>query len=81
MIPEKEELVLSVAECRLVRGIAIFGIVAHNYSHWMSGIVKENEFQWVRENIQALIGSVAWDTNLLFNLSSDLSLYIALNSV
>ena len=35
--------ILTRAECNALRGIAILGIVLHNYSHWLRGIVRENE--------------------------------------
>ena len=30
-----------------MRGIAILGIMLHNYCHYVKGIVKENEYQFV----------------------------------
>ena len=42
-----------------MRGIAILGIVAHNYWHMIGGIVKENEFQWSSANVQAFLASLS----------------------
>jgi hypothetical protein len=36
---------LTRAECNALRGIAIIGIVLHNYCHWLRGIVRENEYR------------------------------------
>ena len=33
-------------ECTAMKGIAILGIMLHNYSHWLKGIVRENEYTW-----------------------------------
>ena len=37
---------LSHAECSALRGLAIIGIVLHNYCHWLDKAVKENEYQF-----------------------------------
>lgn len=29
-----------------MKGIAILGIMLHNYSHWLKGIIRENEYTW-----------------------------------
>ncbi len=42
---------LSHAECNILRGIAIAGIVLHNYCHWLRPIVKENEYQFNQHNV------------------------------
>lgn len=42
---------LSHAECEVLRGLAILGIVLHNYCHWLPGIVRENEFQFFYANV------------------------------
>ena len=33
-------------ECTAMRGIAILGIMLHNYCHWLAGIARENEYTW-----------------------------------
>ena len=38
--------VLTRQECSAMRGIAILAIMLHNYSHWLKGIVRENEYIW-----------------------------------
>lgn len=35
---------LSRAECAALRGLAILGIMLHNYCHWLALAVKENEY-------------------------------------
>lgn len=42
---------LSRAECNALRGIAIIGIVMHNFLHWLNPMVKENEYQFLHDNI------------------------------
>jgi len=46
--------ILTRAECNALRGIAILGIVLHNYSHWLRGIVRENEYQFFQKNAEGL---------------------------
>ncbi len=41
---------LTRAECTAMRGIAILGIVLHNYCHFIGRIVKENEYQYFSSN-------------------------------
>ena len=40
---DNRQQLLSRAECNILRGLAILGIVLHNYCHWLGPIVKENE--------------------------------------
>ena len=37
---------LTRSECTAMKGIAILGIMLHNYCHWLKDIVRENEFTW-----------------------------------
>ena len=37
---------LTRKECTAMKGIAILGIMLHNYCHWLTGIVRENEYNW-----------------------------------
>ena len=37
---------LTRTECNVLRGLAIIGIVMHNFCHWLNPIVKENEYQY-----------------------------------
>lgn len=38
-------------ECNALRGLAIMGIMLHNFCHWLSPIVKENEYQFIQQHI------------------------------
>ena len=44
MIKPSDSQLLNRAECDVLRGIAILGIVLHNYTHWLRPMVKENEY-------------------------------------
>lgn len=37
---------LTRTECTAMRGIAILGIMLHNYCHYVKGVAKENEYQF-----------------------------------
>ena len=66
----KQEL-LTRAECNALRGIAILGIVLHNYSHWLNGIVRENEYQFFQRNVDGLQQALVQpDWNLPLHLMS-----------
>lgn len=41
---------LSRVECNALRGLAILGIMLHNYCHWLSMAVKENEYTFSARN-------------------------------
>lgn len=45
---------LTRTECNALRGIAIIGIFLHNYCHWLNPVVKENEYQFFRRNVDWL---------------------------
>lgn len=47
----KSEPLLSRNECRALRGLAIIGIVMHNFCHWLGPVVKENEYQFLASNV------------------------------
>ena len=54
---------LSRAECSAMRGVAILGIVLHNYSHWLKMAVKENEYTFTQSNADGIwnaITNVSW---------------------
>ena len=38
--------ILTREECTAMKGIAILAIMLHNYSHWLKGIIRENEYTW-----------------------------------
>ena len=42
-----------------MRGIAILGIMLHNYCHWLKDIVRENEYTWMVAKVDRL-----WDVLL-----------------
>lgn len=46
--------ILSRAECNALRGLAIIGIFLHNYCHWLGPIVKENEYQYFQDRVDAI---------------------------
>lgn len=45
---------LTRRECTALRGLAILGIFLHNYCHWLSPVVKENEYQYFQHNVDWL---------------------------
>lgn len=45
---------LSRSECSAMRGLAILGIVLHNYCHWLGPAVKENEYLFYITNSEHL---------------------------
>ena len=45
---------LTRKECTAMRGIAILAIMLHNYTHWLRGIVKENEYMWYHSKFDQL---------------------------
>ena len=59
--------VLTKADCKVLRGMAILCIVAHNYCHWMPAVVQENEFQWKVANVIALAHSISSTTSCLIS--------------
>lgn len=64
-------VLLTKAECAALRGLAILGIVLHNYTHWLGMAVKENEYQFHRNNCDGLLHAVLHaDINLPIHLLS-----------
>ncbi|MBO4827213.1 MAG: acyltransferase, partial [Prevotella sp.] len=62
---------LTKTECSAMRGVAILGIVLHNYCHWLGLAVKENEYQFHRNNCEELLNAVLHaDWNLPIHLLS-----------
>ena len=45
---------LSTVECTVIRGIAILGIMLHNYCHLLPRIVRENEYTYTEANVRGL---------------------------
>lgn len=63
--------ILSKAECSAMRGLAILGIVLHNYSHWLGMAVKENEYTYTQNKVDTLFCHLAQpDWNLPVHLIS-----------
>lgn len=60
-----ENNLLSRAECNALRGLAIIGIVLHNYCHWLRHIVRENEYQYFQRNVDGLVHAVGQPDALL----------------
>ena len=60
-----ENNLLSRAECNALRGLAIIGIVLHNYCHWLRHIVRENEYQYFQRNVDGLLHAVGQPDALL----------------
>lgn len=70
MTEEKKQL-LTRTECNALRGIAILGIVLHNYCHWLGFAVKENEYTFRQQNVDGLLAAVASpDLNLPIHVLS-----------
>lgn len=68
---EKNNAWLSRAECAALRGLAILGIVLHNYCHWLRGTVRENEYLYRAVNNDNLWRVLtAPDADLAVNLVS-----------
>jgi len=62
---------LSRSECSAMRGIAILGIMLHNYCHWLKDIVRENEYTWTASKVDRLWTVIQHPDDLLpFHLLS-----------
>jgi peptidoglycan/LPS O-acetylase OafA/YrhL len=44
----EDKAFLTRTECTAMKGIAILGIMLHNYCHWLKGIARENEYTWLQ---------------------------------
>lgn len=44
----ERKTILTRTECTAMKGIAILGIMLHNYCHWLKGIARENEYTWLQ---------------------------------
>ena len=68
---ENKISLLSHAECTALRGIAILGIMLHNYCHWLRMAVKENEYTFSETNNDRLLDVLTHpDWNLPIHLLS-----------
>ena len=48
-------MTISREQSSAMRGIAILGIVLHNYLHWLRPMVKENEYQFYQHNANRMV--------------------------
>ena len=65
------EYFLTKQQCLTIRAFAILGIILHNYTHWLPGIVKENEFTYsFAKNIQLWNAIKGHDETLFLHLLS-----------
>ena len=61
----------SIVNSGAIRGLAILGIILHNYCHWLSGIVRENEYTFKSNNVQGMLHAFASpDSNFLLHIIS-----------
>ncbi len=66
----KKEL-LSMAESKALRGIAILGIILHNYCHFLGFAVKENEYTFTASKPRQLLERMLMlDDNLFIHVMS-----------
>ncbi len=63
---------LSRTECNAMRGIAILGIILHNFCHWLAPVVKENEYQYFQRNVDWFnnVMSQPWNSLTTFHILS-----------
>ena len=62
---------LTPKECNALKGIAITGIILHNFCHWLPGITHENEFHFDIEYVSGIQHALAQpDSQLLLHLLS-----------
>ena len=60
-----------MAQSKALRGIAILGIILHNYCHFLGFAVKENEYTFTADKPQQLLSKVmAIDSNLFVHFFS-----------
>lgn len=61
----KQQL-LSIAESKALRGIAILGIILHNYCHFLGFAVKENEYTFDAEKPMMMLDRLCSLNHYLF---------------
>ncbi len=49
---------LTKTECSSMRGVAILGIMLHNYCHWLKMAVKENEFIFSDARAEGIVNAI-----------------------
>lgn len=58
-------------ESNALRGLAILGIVLHNYTHWLGPMVQENEYTFSIHNVRRLMMEMAMPSeNIIAHLLS-----------
>lgn len=57
--------ILTRTECTAMKGIAILGIMLHNYCHWLKGITRENEYTWSQWKNDQLWAAISQPDELL----------------
>lgn len=57
---------LTKQQCNALRGIAILGIVLHNYTHWLGPMIKENEYTFTQHNVDRLLVELSSPTLDIF---------------
>lgn len=50
----------------VLRGIAILGIILHNYTHWLAPMVQENEYTFTEMNVRRMMVELAHPSMELF---------------
>ena len=63
---EDKKTLLTKAECDALRGIAILGIMLHNFCHLLKFAIKENEYKFYMERSQQLADYVAGAMDEMF---------------
>nr|MBP7471776.1 acyltransferase [Prevotella sp.] len=66
---KKNKTGLTKVQCNALRGIAIIGIFLHNYCHWLNPMVKENEYQYIQDNVD-------WLTQVILNADKYLPMHL-----
>ena len=56
---------LTRTECTAMKGIAILGIMLHNYCHYVKGVIRENEFTWQQLKCDRLLEAIQQPDDLL----------------
>lgn len=57
---------ITLLESQVLRGIAILGIILHNYCHWLNGIVRENEYTFTEGKVMQLTHLIKSPIDSLF---------------
>lgn len=52
-------MTLTRPQSAAMRGLAILGIILHNFTHWLGPMVKENEYTYSQHNVDRLLVELA----------------------